>query len=91
MNGVERRIWRLENQMMSAQKPRPRFRLIVSGYTGSFGLDHATCKRSLWPNGTIFEHINLIQCAHKKISDEELNRWVESFPIAGFEPRILGS
>jgi hypothetical protein len=46
-------------------------------------LEVATCSRTLWPDGTLFEMVQFNQ--HNEGSDEptdqELDSWVESFPV----------
>lgn len=46
-------------------------------------LENATCSRTIWPNGTLFEMVRLngSKEGRGRLSDEELDRWVESFPI----------
>jgi hypothetical protein len=41
------------------------------------------CMRKIWPNGTLFEMVNLNgkKEGRGRLNEEELNRWVETFPI----------
>jgi hypothetical protein len=46
-------------------------------------LEGATCTRTLWPNGTLFEMVrfNKRNEGPDELTQDELDRWVESFPI----------
>jgi hypothetical protein len=46
-------------------------------------LEDATCRRTLWPDGTVFEMIefNKHNEGPDELTDEELDRWLESFPV----------
>jgi hypothetical protein len=50
---------------------------------GDKSLEHAKCARTLWPDGTLFEmvRLNWSNEGSDKVTDEELDRWVEGFPI----------
>jgi hypothetical protein len=50
---------------------------------GDKSLENAKCFRTLWPNGTLFEmvHLNRSNDGPDKVTNEELDRWVEGFPI----------
>ena len=47
------------------------------------GLENAECSRTLWPDGTLFEMVRLDHSGegHAELSDEALDRFVESFPV----------
>jgi hypothetical protein len=83
MKTVIRRIGRLENQLQLAGNPRDRFRLVMGRLDRKPGFENATCRRTLWPNGTVFEMVWLNR-HHDRPGEptaEELDRWVESFPV----------
>ena len=42
-------------------------------------MEDATCTRTLWPDGTLFEMVEFNK--HNAGPDEELDRWLESFPL----------
>jgi hypothetical protein len=46
-------------------------------------LEDATCRRTLWPDDTLFEMVELNQhnAGPDELTDEELETWVESFPV----------
>jgi hypothetical protein len=46
-------------------------------------LEGATCMRTLWPNGTLFEMVQFHKSSGgpDELTQDELDRWVESFPI----------
>ena len=40
------------------------------------------CARTLWPDGTLFEMVEFNRHnAGSELTDEELDRWLESFPV----------
>ena len=46
------------------------------------GIEDATCRRTLWPDGTLFENV-VLGTSHqgRDLTNEELDKWVDSFPI----------
>ena len=60
-----------------------RFRLVLRRLERKPGLENATCKRTLWPNGTLFEMVrfNKHNDHPGELTAEELDRWVESVPM----------
>jgi len=49
----------------------------------------AICRRAMWPNGTVFENVVLGTSSDgHEPPEEELNQWVESFPIEQFSNRL---
>ena len=46
-------------------------------------LEGATCIGTLWPNGTLFEMVrfNKGNQGPDELTQDELDRWIESFPI----------
>jgi hypothetical protein len=83
MNTVIRRIGRLENRLHLAENPRQRIRLVVLRSDCKPSLRNATCQRTLWPNGTLFEMVQFNKHNDRpgELTTEELDRWVESFPV----------
>jgi hypothetical protein len=84
MRAVVRRIDRLEDQFGAAYgKPRRRLRMMVSMAGAAPSLEDATCKRTLWPDGTLFELVefNRHNDGPDELTDEELDNWLESFPV----------
>jgi hypothetical protein len=94
MKTVIRRLNRIENQLCPpALRPRTRFRVVVwtvdpdalgvrrLGREPSF--ERATCKRSLCPDGTLWEvvHLDKIGEDGEQPTEAELNRWIAGFPI----------
>jgi hypothetical protein len=63
--------------------PRERFRLVVqpAGLRNP-GLEGATCRRTLCPNGTVMESVEFSTSSNgRELTDAELDAWVASFPI----------
>jgi len=86
MNSVIRRLRRLEGHFGPAdRKPRKYLRYVVQRMEGKPGLENATCSRTLWPDGTVLEMVRLGERGEgqEELTDEELDRWVASFPIEG--------
>ena len=84
MRAVVRRIDRLEDQFGSTnEKPRRRLRMMISMAGAEPSLEDATCRRTLWPDGTVFEMIefNRHNEGPDELTDEKLDRWLEEFPV----------
>ena len=84
MKTVIKRLARLEDQFAPAdQKARKCFRLIVCRYGAKTSLENATCKRTLCPDGTVMELVELYGSNEgpDSVTAEELDRWVATFPI----------
>jgi len=84
MKTVIRRLARLEDQFVPPdQKARKCLRLIVCRYGAKTSLENATCKRTLGPDGTVMELVELYGSNEgpERVTAEELDRWVASFPI----------
>ena len=56
------------------------FRVVVSHAGEPFDLAKATCTRTLMPDGRLMEIVNLNGC-RESLSDEDLERFIQSFPI----------
>jgi hypothetical protein len=85
MRVVARRVLRLENRLQVAANPRQCVRMIVQRADRRPSLENATCQRSLYANGTLLELVRLDRSdeGRKPLTDEELERWVETFPVQG--------
>ena len=90
MRAIDRRLRRLEDQLGPADgKPRDRFRLVLrpAGLRNP-SLENATCRRTLCPNGTVLESVEFSTRSNgRELTQEDLDRWVASFPI---EPMQTG-
>jgi hypothetical protein len=84
MKTVIKRLARLEEQFVPPEhKARKCFRLIVCRYGDKTSLENATCQRTLSPDGTVMELVELYGSNEGPDSGtaEELDRWVAGFPI----------
>jgi hypothetical protein len=83
MKPLVRRVSRLEVQCDSADRPRARFRLYVHMGCATRSLNGASCKRALWPDGTLFETVRFRENSEEaeELSPNDLDRWIESFPV----------
>lgn len=83
MKTIDRRIARLEDQFGSADKPRPRLRLLVMDLGSKMCLEDASCHRTLGPDGTLMELVNFRN--HREgpdqLSEEEIDKWADTFPV----------
>ncbi len=80
MKAIGRRLCRLEDRFAPPDKPRERYRLVVGRIGPEEGLQNATCKRTLCANGLLMEVVRL-NGSSDGLTDEDLDRFVESFPI----------
>ena len=79
-----RRLNRLEDQfVLVGRRPLRVHRPVLCKYGGRGSLDNATCTRTLCPDGTVVEFVELdgSNDGPGSVSAEELDRWVNSFPI----------
>lgn len=83
MKTVTRRIARLEDRFVSADRPRRHLRIVLSMAGAKPCLDDATCKRTLCSDGTLLEVVrfNKRNKGPDELTNEELDKWVESFPV----------
>jgi hypothetical protein len=82
VKAIAKRLHRLEDQFGPADgKPRERFRLVVRSAGEMLGSESATCRRTLCPDGTLMELIEMSATHARDLSQEELNRWVATFPV----------
>jgi len=80
MKAIGRRVCRLEVRFAPRDKPRERVRLVVGAIGPEEGLQNATCQRTLSANGLLTEVVRL-KGSGDGLTDEDLDRFVESFPI----------
>ena len=83
MRTVTKRIARLEDHLQITRDPRKRLSIVVSRVDRKPSLEGATCTRTLCPDGTLMQVIHLDQSrpGRDELTDEELQRWIETFPI----------
>ena len=77
---LKARLQKLERHR--SQVERGRFQIVVSHAGRPFDLATATCTRTLMPDGGLMEIVNMNGSGHD-LSDEELERFIQSFPIEG--------
>ena len=82
MKAIARRLRRLEDQVGSAGRQRESFRLVLRRLDREPGLEGATCRRTLLPNGTVNENVVLgTSRSGRELSTGELDGWIATFPI----------
>lgn len=89
MKTILRRVGRLEDRFAinSSGTPRVGVRVIVSRpWGGPLNLAASTCRRTLNPGGAITEVVDLDGDGND-LSEEELEKFVASFPIEGGRAR----
>ena len=86
MKAVIRRIARLEEQLAPKvqpgflRHPRHHMRLVVSALDRDLTLETSTCHRTLTASGCLIEVVRL-DGRRDGLTDEELEKFVESFPV----------
>jgi hypothetical protein len=86
MTTVSRRLCKLEDQFRPAGwKPPKRFRLVLFMACTRRSLEGATCKRSIWPDGTLCELVRIGKTHEgaREVPDDEFEEWITSFPVEG--------
>jgi hypothetical protein len=83
MKTLGRRLQRLEDHFVSADRPQRRLRLVVCMAGARPSLEGAMCRRSLCADGTLLE---LVKYANHNdepaaVADEQIDAWVDEFPI----------
>ena len=81
---LKRRVKRLEDLASAASgKPRKVDRTVVRCMDREPSLENAECTRTLCPNGTLLEMVRFDRCrtGGERLSEEDLDRFVESFPV----------
>ena len=74
------RLVRLEDRFAPRDKVRECVRLVVGTIGPAEGLQNATCQRTLCANGCLTEVVRL-NGSGDGLTEEDLDRFVESFPI----------
>lgn len=71
-------------------QPRDRFRIVLQpAGLRKPDLENSTCRRTLWPNGTVSEMVCLGTSSNgRELTDAELDEWVTSFPIEAAPTRV---
>ena len=87
MRALARRLHRLEELAGVSGVPRQRLRFVISTVGLTRDLTRCTCRRTLAPNGLLTEFVDL-GGDYPKWSDEDIDRFVEQFPIQRF--RVAG-
>jgi len=72
------RLKTLERQQCQVFKEP--LRMVVSHAGEPLDLSKATCTRTIWPNGQLFELVNL-HGTDEGLSREDLESFIQSFPI----------
>ena len=86
MKPMNRRLSKLEHRLRPAGwKPRGLLRYLVSRSGSKRTLEGATCQRSLWPDGTLFEMVMFPEhnAGAAEVTDDEMERWIATFPVHG--------
>jgi hypothetical protein len=90
LNPLARRVQRLQRQFPPAPdyrlNPRERLRVIVAAMDHDLSLTTSTCSRTLCGDGTLLEVVDL-DGTRADLSEEELDRFVATFPIQMLAPR----
>jgi hypothetical protein len=90
VKAIARRLRRLEDQLGPADgKPRGYFRIVLIRLDRIPGFEGATCRRMLWPDGTLSENEVLGTSSDgREPTEEELDQWVATFPIEPFSTKL---
>src|SRR5271169_236334 len=85
MKTMNRRLSKLEDRFRPAGwKPRGLWRYLICRAGAKRTLDGATCQRTLWPDGTLFEMVRFRPNKDgPEVTDDELERWIATFPVEG--------
>ncbi len=81
---LKRRVEQLEERSGGqSREPRKRLRLVITRADRKPSLENAECRRTLCPDGTLMElvHLENSREGHDELSEEALDRFVESFPV----------
>ena len=88
MKPVTKRIARLEEHLQITLTPRKRLSIVVTRVDRKPSLEGAPCTRTLCPDGTLMQVVHLYQSrpGREELTDEELERWIDTFPIVRMRP-----
>jgi len=81
---LKRRVEQLEERSgVHSREPRKIVRVVVSRVDRKPSLENAECRRTFCRDGTLIEMVRLENSreGHEELSEEALDRFVESFPI----------
>jgi hypothetical protein len=84
VKAIAKRLSRLEDLFGPADgKLRERFRIVLQpAGLRTPDLENSTCRRTLWPNGTVSETVELGTSSNgREVTDDESDKWVASFPL----------
>jgi hypothetical protein len=83
MKAIVRRVFKLEDRFGFSGKPRDRVQFVFSTIGIEQSLENATCSRTLQPDGKVLEYVDFTRGpkGSGKLNEEELNRWLDTFPI----------
>ena len=83
MKAIVRRLCKLEDKFGVSAMPRDRIQFVFSTIGIEQSLETATCSRTLQPDGTVLEYVDFTRGpkGSGKLNEEELNRWLDTFPI----------
>jgi len=82
VKAIAKRLRRLEGRYALADGPREVFRLVVRHLGPAEDFERAICRRTLWPNGTVCEIVQL-GTGHPEsdLTGEKLEEWIAGFPV----------
>jgi hypothetical protein len=79
VKAIIKRLRRLEDQFgLADRQPRQYLRIVVERLGRTQRSEHATCRRTLWPDGTLFE---MVHFGRDELTNEDLDRWIATLPI----------
>jgi hypothetical protein len=84
MRRVKGRIEKLEKSLALSGKPKEGLRLIVSEVAKPTNLAKATCTRTL--EGDYLREILMLNGGRHGLSDEDLDKFIKTFPIEIAKP-----
>ena len=84
MKAIARRLRRLEDLSGVLESPK-RMRLVICAIGQSLDLSKSTCRRRLDRSGVLTEIVEL-QGSAQELTDEQLEKFVQSFPVEGASP-----
>jgi hypothetical protein len=81
MQQYKRRVEQLEALAAAVKERKQGWRLIISCPTYPLDWEQSTCNRTRGQDGAVYEYV-IVHGGLDGVSDEELDKWIESFPIA---------
>ena len=86
MKAMGHRVRRLEKQFAVPTGPRERWRVVLSAVHRAANLANSRCTRTLNSFGLLTEIVEL-DGRRDSVTDEELERFIESFPVEQADDR----